>query len=297
MGRVVDSTAAGGSITGPWQLQRGGLVIGDGSRFDLKLLTGLASAPAVAASDVKFARRDGAAAGSDYLSPRVATLRVEIVDEADSSLDSKISSLVSSFMPSRSESGLGLQLPGVAGGSTVFLNARVRKRDIRHDLRLANGVATVDFQLLATDPRLYGETLESSLVSAAPDSVPGASFNQTFDLSFGGGVAPGSVTVSNGGNYDAPATYRITGPVTDPAVTNNTTGQAFSLTTTLTAGNYVDIDTATRTVLYNGATNYYSKLDAGSDLFDLVPGANELRLTRTGADAATLTVFHRSTFV
>lgn len=295
--RVVESTSTGGLISGEWQLQRGSLLVGDSTRFDIVGSTGLGSLPAVVASDTNYVRRDGAAPGLDFLGPRSFTVSLEVVDEEDSSLNSKLDTLTREFMPGQSETGLGLQLPGVAGGAAVFTSARVRRREVRHDLRLARGVARVELQLLATDPRLYSPTLGSSEVSAASTASVGSTFDQTFGLSFGGAITPGSVTVTNGGSYAAPATYRITGPVTDPVVTNNTTGESFSLTVTLASGTYVDVDTLTRTILYQGSTNYYSKLDSGSTLFDLAPGANELRLTRTGSDAATLTVYHRDTYL
>jgi hypothetical protein len=70
-----------------------------------------------------------------------------------------------------------------------------------------------------------------------------------------------------------------------------------SFTTTVADGSYLEVNGQNRTVLLNGVTNNYSTLDVGSTWLDVPAGTDELRLTRTGSDAATLAVYYRDTYV
>jgi hypothetical protein len=192
---------------------------------------------------------------------------------------------------------IAYRVPGVAGGGVVTSTAHCRNRSVNVDAVYARGVATVDVQLSAADPRLYGLTQNSVSAGVAAGAAVGVTFNATAPFSFGGAIAPGSATVTNAGNFAEPFVMRIYGPCVDPVVTRASDSLALSFTTTIADGNYLEVDTASRTVKLNGVTNQYSVLDGGSTWFDLVPGDNDLRLTRTGADVATLFVYFYNAYV
>jgi hypothetical protein len=288
--------ATGDLITGDWQIERNGVLFGDGTVYDIRQITGLAGAPKSASSDRMLSARHGAVAGEDYVTPRTVTIKFEIVSD-ESTLTAKLDVLTLAFAPSIDPVAIAYRVPGVAGGGVVTSTAHCRNRSVNVDAVYARGVATVDVQLSAADPRLYG--LTQNLVTAGVDDVAdvGIQFPIAAPLGFGGAIAPGSTTVTNAGNFAEPFVMRIYGPCTDPVVTRAGDGLALSFTTTIADGDYLELNTAFRTVKLNGVTNQYSVLDGGSTWFDLVPGGNDLRLTRTGADVSRLYVYSFNAYV
>ena len=94
----------------------------------------------------------------------------------------------------------------------------------------------------------------------------------------------------NRGNADTPAVMRITGPITDPVIWNMhwTAGTLFTLTGTISAGNWWEIDTSDGTIVDQAGANQYGKMVfASSEWKDLKPGVNDLRLVGTGTTGAT----------
>ena len=288
--------ATGDLITGDWQIERNGVLFGDGTVYDIRQITGLAGAPKSASSDRMLSARHGAVAGEDYVTPRTVTIKFEIVSD-ESTLTAKLDVLTLAFAPSIDPVLIAYRIPGVAGGGVVTSTAHCRNRSINVDAVYARGVATVDVQLSSADPRLYG--LTQTLATAATDDVSavGLEFNVTGDFGFGGAIAPGSVTVTNAGNFAEPFLFRVYGPCTDPVVTRSSDSLFMSFSGTIADGDYLEVDTATRTVKLNGVTNKYSWLLGSSTWFDLVPGANVLRLTRTGADTSILFVYLYNAYV
>jgi hypothetical protein len=89
------------------------------------------------------------------------------------------------------------------------------------------------------------------------------------------------VTAVNAGTASAQDfVISLFGPCTNPRFENLTTGQQLRFVTTLTAGQFLEINVRDRTVRLNGlvAQNRYNTLDfATSQWFDLPPGESLLR--------------------
>ena len=288
--------ATGDLITADWQIERNGLLMGDGSVYDLRKIDGLAGAPPTAPSDRSLSQRHGSIAGEDYLKPRTIVLTFEIVSD-ESTLTAKLDALNLAMVPSINPVATAYRIPGVAGGGVVTNTTHSRNRSVVVDSSYARGVATVVVQLVAADPRLYGLTQSSATARTDDIATVGLEFDAVPDLTFGGAIFPGSLTVNNAGNFTEPFKLRIYGPATDPVVTRSSDELFLSFTGTVALGDYLEIDGADRTIKLNSVTNKYSLLDGDSTWFDLDPGANTLRLTRTGSDASTLVVYLYSAFV
>jgi hypothetical protein len=113
------------------------------------------------------------------------------------------------------------------------------------------------------------------------------------------GLAMGSggtaITTSNGTTTAAP-TFRIVGPVTNPTLRNNTTGQQLRFLHTLAAGEYLDIDVRNKTVHDQAGTNRYAAKDG--DWWGIEPGNNELAfLADSSAPLATATITYADTYL
>lgn len=101
----------------------------------------------------------------------------------------------------------------------------------------------------------------------------------------------GAVTLTNDGDAEAFPVYTITGPVTNPSLTNTTNGTTLTLNTALGVGEVLVIDTreGVKTVTKAGA-NLYAALAPGSSLAPLQPGDNAMSFTVSGATTATSVV-------
>ena len=97
---------------------------------------------------------------------------------------------------------------------------------------------------------------------------------------------PASASISaqvctNNGNFKAWPTLRLYGPITNPIITNQTTGQSIKFTDlVIAAGSFIDIYTETGEIKWYGYQDTYAGLDiVNSDFFPLVPGDNTLKVT------------------
>lgn len=96
----------------------------------------------------------------------------------------------------------------------------------------------------------------------------------------------GATTAVNEGDAEAWPEWQITGPATALTATNNTTGEAFTLTATLTAGQTATITTDPPTVRGPAGENWTGNLSwPGAVLWGLQPGVNDVSFSVSGAAA------------
>jgi len=106
----------------------------------------------------------------------------------------------------------------------------------------------------------------------------------------------GSQVLTTAGNWLSFPTITINGPITNPKITNSTTGQYIELTTTVVLGTPLNIDLTygQKTVFSNSPyVNRISTVTPASSLatWSLQPGNNTISITGTGTTAATSIVF------
>lgn len=148
-----------------------------------------------------------------------------------------------------------------------------------------------NLELLAPDAILYDNST-SGLVSAtlARQTGGGLTWPLTWPLTWSAGSGPTNVV--NSGSTVVYPTITLSGVMTNPTITNTTTGLAFKLTPfTSTTGDVVVIQMAPtkRTVLLNGGSIApLVPTDGSSSWFGLVEGTNRLVLTTSsGSDTVT----------
>lgn len=135
--------------------------------------------------------------------------------------------------------------------------------------------------------------------TAWPDEdKPGVTFPITFNLAFPSAYGIGPATLTNAGTKPAEWTARIFGPITGPRLRKASTGEQIDFKSTLTvaSGDYLTIDSATRTVFYNGLStaSRYQYLDfqnTTSDWFRLDPGTNLVQLQGDSYTVPTQAIF------
>lgn len=261
-----------------------GVLLGEGSAFSIASVEGLLDLPDVRNSDRVRLLRHGLAPGSDWLGGRVFTITLELYAADNAALTAAVNALGTAFAVGEL-ADLTFQIPGVAGGTMGKISARCRRRQLPVNLEYLYRIPLATIEMAAPDPLLYSA---SATTVNIPLAVPtgGLTFPATFPLVFGTTGTFGSVNVTNSGNANSAPTFRVYGPVTNPSLTNYTSGTTFTVGITLASGEFLDIDMSARTVLLGGTGNRYSYVTA-PNWWELVPGVNEVRFTASTGSSST----------
>lgn len=163
----------------------------------------------------------------------------------------------------------------------------VKREDAVLVKRHSPTVALASVQLLAPDPRRFGQSLVGS--AHLPSSSGGLTIPYTIPYTISATTVSGQVSLTNPGNVAGPVQLRIDGPVTGPVVTHVSSGRAlvFAASLVLGAGQWVEVDMEARTVLENGQSSRNGWVTSrGWSSFE--PGDNTWAFTAVGYDAGSL---------
>jgi hypothetical protein len=105
-----------------------------------------------------------------------------------------------------------------------------------------------------------------------------------------GGIGTAKV-IDNDGDADAWPVWTLTGPGTGLTIANGTTGKTLSAPSlSWASGHSITIDTrpGAKSVTLDDGTNLFANLDAASELWPLVPGAQAITVTVGGSSSSTV---------
>lgn len=204
-------------------------------------------------------------------------------------LESYLDDVKENFAPVTTPIPFYLKAPGV-DERLVFVKSRGARYDWTAARRL--GVTDIQFLMFAEDPRIYSAELINTVFSYGGDSGIGLAFSFAFDVDFGGGATPGGGIISNNGNRPAPVEFIITGPVINPIIRNNTTGDTLLFFIELLTGETLTINTRDRTVYLNGNANRRSTLQVAQWIL-LQPGNNDIFYGALTGIGSTLEISYR----
>lgn len=257
------------AVTGDYQYDLDGFTFGLGTSTSVTKISGL-DMPEIDVSSQSFGNRHGATTAGRYLKER--TIAVEgRINGTYSTFPGLRSALVRAFRPRDTDDDVVFTFRWPGAGNQIMY---VKPQNLRGDLdAIATAVGVWDWQatLVAGDPRYYSETEKS----------------QAFTLT-------GSQTLNNAGNFDAPTRIVFNGPLTNPRITNSTTGKTFQLTTTIASGQSWTVKSIDPSIYY-GSTSKYATLDTTHRTFiELTPGDNTVALTASSG-TGNATVYWRDT--
>lgn len=247
----------------------------------------------VRSSDIARPLDHGMFAGDDFYGGRSLQLQVEIWGTDDTSYQVALSKALAAFVTG-TEMPIVTQLPGYG---KVQSSVRVRKRtgpklDIKYGLHV--GVMMVE--LAATDPRIYSQALHS-VTNNLQAPTGGITFNLTFPMVFGSSTSPITV-INNAGTFETRPLIVVSGPITNPALENVTTGLILNFVGSLATGESLYVDFLNRTVLLNNQASRYSWLQNPQNWWNLQPGNNSVRFSGTaGAGTPTINIQWRDAYV
>lgn len=153
--------------------------------------------------------------------------------------------------------------------------------------------------LVAKDPRAYSETQQTATSSAL--GVSGVLGPPPFFI-FQRVQSGGNLSLTAGGSVDTYPIVRFTGPITGPAIRNQTTGKTVSFPSlTVVAGNYLEIDMRNESAILNSDPNQPMEryLDAAASEFWALQAnvPNLIKLSGTAYSGATVaSVLYRNAF-
>lgn len=261
------------------QVQVGSLVMGEGTSYRLLEFNPWSRTVRADQGD-KRAWNHGSWSGAEWQDEAVVPMLIRVLGIDAGSWLALHQQLAAAFAPSHED----IELRWVTGGTEFLLRGRPRMVDPRVRT-LGRGQIVTKTGFVALNPTIYSGTLHSEVLTL-PIVTGGLTVPLTAPFSIGATVVSGRTSVTNAGTATVGLTTRFDGPVVDPRVTVVANGVVTTLKVmvTLAAGQWLDVDTAARTVYLNGTASRRGNASGGWPV--LPPGTHDLAFDASAYDAS-----------
>lgn len=153
--------------------------------------------------------------------------------------------------------------------------------------------------LYQPDPFIYGTAIHEAS-TGLPESTGGLTWPLAWGATWDSTVASGHMTAHNEGTVEAFPVFRVYGPLSDFGVVHLNAGHVLSVSNpvgeTLAAGEFIELDMATRRVLLMGTGSRRSWVSGR--FFGLPPGDSDIGFTSsTPNTTALVTMTWRDTYI
>ncbi|MET9468484.1 hypothetical protein ABZY44_27595 [Streptomyces sp. NPDC006544] len=290
--------APGDRITQPGQVQYGDLLLGPGTPYRWRSISGWEELPALDDGSVPRSDAPGAFPGTLLAQARTIGLDGLIVRAPRERIGAVVGALNAGTVPRTDEIPLVAWLDD---RGPLLAYARATRRIVPAGIGYRLGTITGGaVQFTATDPLRY-EPIERTVAASLPTPEPGLSWPLVWPLNFGTPGSSGALVAANVGDAPTHPIIEFRGPVTVPALTNIDTGDVLEYDIPLAAGDVLTVDTRAGTVVLNGTASRLYTVTSRSvpeQTFTLAPGLTNLSF-RAGPEsgpAATATVRYRSAY-
>lgn len=273
--------AAGDLITIPNQFEYNGLLLGKKTIYQYDNVDGLLSPPAVLSRDLVRQDADGNFPGRDTYGPRYVTFDVNVDSVPATIIDDIRSATTALKVRHEAWDVLPFVFQLDDGDGKKFCWMRPRNSNFKLTYPVHTGYVKGAVQLIGHDPRYY-------------------SINETMAfVNVGIGATVGNLDITNLGNYDSGPIVEITGPATNPRITNpQDGGRTIKTNIVVPAGKVLSIDMRLRLMILDGASVPPGTIRNDSQWWRLQPGVNHLVMNRD--DSAALAIFavkYRDTWI
>lgn len=262
--------APGDLIYADYQYEFRNFLFGSGTDFMTEKVTGLLSSAPVRNLDTDRQADHGAKPGLVLYGKRTIAFDMHILGVAGNDIETKLEAAQRAFQlprrrTTRTPSEFVYKRPGQ---EMKLIYARCERRDFTSEYQTAHGHASGSVELVAPDPLIYSLVLNELTITLPP------------------GTASGQMTLWQSGDCEdgAAPEIEITGPATDPTVTNTTDGnRALKTTGAITGLQTFIFNEKKMSATLNGA-------DAGamirndSQFWTLLPGWNTIVYARSAAN-------------
>lgn len=235
----------------------------------------------------------GSWSGAEWMAEAVVPITVMVQSDTAAEWLTYQQTLQSAFRPI-GDAISDIELRWRLGGSEYVMFGRPRM--VEPDVVNMRGETIVRAAFVALDPFIYAGTETVVADIPLPTYTGGLSVPFTAPFTINGTLAGGFADITNTGTADTGLLLRIDGPVVSPSVWlvhDNGTVQRLDFNITLSAGQWLDVDTKERAVLLNGTV---SRRGQTSGDWPLLPnGTHRLRWNASIYNTdARLTVRYRS---
>lgn len=239
----------GSLIVLPRQIEFNGLLMGSGTPYRWKNLTGWDAMPGLDLSDAQKDTGDGDFPGPGFSQSRMVTFEMQVRGDHKGFMEQVVQLLRERLRYSDTEQELWVR----DSGRTLIADARVIARDIGHAPERSLGVMAAGVQWKQTNP-LHRAPGERSAHLAATDGSGGIVYPIVYPIDYGIEGGPGQEVLLNAGTDPAPAIIVFHGPAVDGyGVT--IAGQMLRFTGPLAIGDTLTVDTRDGSVLLNGSSD------------------------------------------
>lgn len=232
-------------------------------------------APSVSTSSFNKSGMDGIYVTNQFRRERRITLRGQIIATSTADLKTQRQLLLAALAPSKTNTILDNKVMSFTTLDDSEYRINVQILAVKMPIEnITNSSFLID--ILATDSNIQGEDLHTETIQTR--SGGGHAVPYVLPVVFEGGVG-GSIVINNAGDADSYPTVRLYGPLTNPRIENQTTGKWISLTLSIEAGSYIEIDMENRTIIQGDMTNRIGVKSDDSRFWYLAPGDNTIVLS------------------
>lgn len=225
--------------------------------------------PTVRTSTGNYAGKDGGYIGAQFFSARDITIYGVAFSSDVSTLETTRKALQAALLGD----SVAMTILTNAGASyTVYANLLDFQMPIKDNVFSAS----FKIELLAGDPTIYETSVSELTAGLSLQTSGGYTYPVVYPVIYAGGSLP--QTVTNAGTVAVYPTITLTGLMTDPVLTNNTTLEQFALNITTSSSDVVVINMQQHTVLLNGG-NIIGDVGTDSTWWGLLPGDNSITLS------------------
>lgn len=244
--------------------------------------------PPVRTSSGNYSGRDGGYIGAQFDGMRLITLTGRIFSQTAAGLETARKALAAAV-----PKGVPLQLLITTDGGSLYL-IYCYYDNLLMPINRTKSKAPFNLSLIAPDPNIYDNSAGGLNSATVPLSLGGGiTWPITWPIVWNGGALP--TTINNSGTVALYPLITLTNQMTNPMITNTTTGQFFFLQgLTTTAGDVLVIDMKNHTVLLNGGS-VLPYVTLPSTWWPLITGNNTIKLSSgNSGDTVTALVQWRS---
>lgn len=152
------------------------------------------------------------------------------------------------------------------------------------DVLARQGVGRITADFTVTDPNHYSGSENSTTLTYVPETRGGLTSPLVSPLTSSGSSGESARFITNDGDRPSPMKVRFTGPVSQPRL-RNSKGQEFGLRTSITAGDWIEIDARLGTVKRRNGASVAGLLTTRTRLSTLTLPAGESEWFFSGSDS------------
>ena len=224
---------------------------GANSPYQILSVDGLESLPGIRNQDDNRGYADGMFTGRDFLNGRIISIIFQTFGNVNGSAQANYYNIQSKLLPQQSgTTPLYFKLPNIPT-SEQFINARVRGLQTTLDPNYTYGMITSQVTFFCPDPNYYNNNLQTATLAYLPPT--GRTYNRIYNLVYTPSTSVITTTVDNIGWATTYPTITLVGPIANPILGNQTTGDSLAFNCTLSSSDTLVVDLYNKLITLNGA--------------------------------------------